>query len=66
MSMSCIISPFAVTLFLIIQRTVSFIRVNIKSAAMTFVNFSAFCEDFCMKVYAPVKQSNMHFMTMFG
>jgi len=33
---------------------------------MTFVDISAIREDFCMKFYVTVKQSNIHFITKFG
>ena len=32
----------------------------------TFVDSSAMPEDFCMKFYTTVKQSNIHFITKFG
>ena len=42
-------------------------RVNIKSSpTTTFVDISAMREDFCMKFYTTVKQSNIHFLTKFG
>jgi len=67
LSKSGIILPFAVTLFLIIHRTVSFIRLNMeKCPLMIFVNFLTMCEYFCMKVYTAVKQLNVHFISMFG
>ena len=31
-----------------------------------FLDISAMCEDFCMKFYATVKQSNIHFITKPG
>ena len=42
-------------------------RVNIKKyPPTTFVDISAMHEDFCMKFYTTVKQSNIHFLTKFG
>jgi len=37
-----------------------------KVAPTTFVDISAVREDFCMKFYTAVKQSNIHFITKFG
>ena len=37
-----------------------------KVAPTTFVDISAMREDFCMRFYATVKQSNIHFVTKFG
>ena len=36
------------------------------SPPTTFVDISAVREDFCMKFYTTVKQSNIHFVTKFG
>ena len=43
-------------------------RVNIKKVAppTTFVDILAIREDFCMKFYVTIKQSNIHFITKFG
>ena len=58
----------SLTRFMHIHQTAYVYRVNIKKVAppTTFVDILAMREDFCMKFYTTVKQSNVHFTTKFG